>query len=48
VSQIYLGVLVLRAETLLIHLETPVEVPHQVWFVLELVEGNYILSVLSV
>jgi hypothetical protein len=25
-----------------------VEVPHQVWFVLELVEGIYILSVLSV
>jgi hypothetical protein len=45
---IYFGVLVLCAGTLLIHLETRVVVPHQVWFVLELVEGIYILLVLSV
>jgi hypothetical protein len=32
----------------LVLLETPVEVPHQVCFVLEFVEGIYILSVLSV
>jgi hypothetical protein len=41
-------VLVLCAGTLLVLLETPVEVPHQVWFVLQLVEGIYILLVLSV
>jgi hypothetical protein len=39
--------LVLCAETSLILLETPVEVPHQVWFVLELVEGIYFVLVLS-
>jgi cytochrome b561 len=42
------GVLVLCAGTTLILLETPVEAPHQVCFVLELVEGIHILLVLSV
>jgi hypothetical protein len=42
------GVFVLCAGTSLILLEIPVEAPHQVWFVLELVEGIHILSVLSV
>jgi hypothetical protein len=41
-------VLVLCAGTLLVLLEIPVKVTHQVWFVLELVEGFYLLLVLSV
>jgi hypothetical protein len=36
------GVLVLCAGTPLTLLETPMEVLHQVWFVLELVEGLYL------
>jgi hypothetical protein len=47
-ASIYFGVLLLCAGTSLILLEAPVEVPQQVWFVLELVEGIYFVLVLPV